>query len=189
MLARVEPVPASPLASWHLPLGDAPHLERMAEVGVRQNLREGLGKAGSRLVAPLIAVLGLAMTFLVSLSGLAFVAAGAFLWWWQRYGAARQLVKAMHRLPTAHEPYTITLDAEGLHAVGESFADHLRWRVFSGALADDGLLVLRRRGSKVLQLLPLPPDGPASHPEWLAHEVDRLITADAPAATSPRSPA
>lgn len=75
----MEPVPAPPFALWHVAEGNAPHLERLAEVAVRQQLRDRSGEAGARLVAPVVAGLGLVMTFLASPVCLAFVALGGFL--------------------------------------------------------------------------------------------------------------
>ena len=175
----MDPTPSPPvLARWDLP-GDAPFADRMAEVAVRRHQAARSGSLSPHLLFALL--LGLWVVVALAVSPVLIVGAViiAAAWLWSSIGAPRQLARRLRDLPTAHEPYTVTLDVEGYHVVGVSFADHLRWRVFQDVAIDGGFLVMARRGSKMLQLVPLETLDPGVEREWLASEVGRLITADA----------
>lgn len=92
-----------------------------------------MGSTSPAVVYGAIAVGLLVVTIATWPVGLVALPLVGLLTLWSKVLAPRQVAKALRAQPTADEPYTVTLDAEGLHVVGPSIADHLRWRSFEDA--------------------------------------------------------
>jgi hypothetical protein len=183
----MEPVSPTPvLARWDV-RGDPPSTEHMARVALRHLRQARSGSISPGLALGLCFAIAVLLSLLVSplmLVGVLCITAaiaGTVVF------GPRNLVKAWRQQASFHEPYTVTLDAEGLHAVGPSVADHLRWRVFDAAAVDEDVLVLTPQGTKMVRVFPLETLDPRIDREWLAHEIGQLIAADAAHAVySPR---
>lgn len=180
----MEPSSVAPrLAQWQV-AGDAAHAEAIAAIAARE-------ARGQQTTAPpwavatafvvVAVVLALAVGTVVGAAIGGVLALLGLLVWWSPRAMARQV----RRLPSSHEPYTVTLDVEGFHVVSPSVADHLRWRLFAGAAHRDGYLVLRFRGSGLVRVVPLEGLDPTVDRDRLVAEVDRLIAVDAAAVGAP----
>jgi hypothetical protein len=176
--------PAAPAAfwvQWQAP-GDGPIADHLARVALRQQQRVASGETRPAVVYAVIVVAGAMLVALTWPAGIGLAVLLALFVVWAKVLTPRTVAKAVRNQPTANEPYTVTLDAEGLHIVGPSVADHLRWRIFEESWIDEDVLVLRRRGVKLSLVIPLLALDPTVDRGWLVDGVSGAIAADARAA-------
>jgi hypothetical protein len=166
---------------WQTP-GMAADADHLATVMLRQATQLDTGRTRPGVIFAAIGFLGTVMTLAAWPAGIVFPIGFALLAGWRFLGAPRQVARRLRGLPTAHEPCTVTLDAEGLHVVGPSVADHLRWKLFEAASLDEDVLVLRRRGLKHVDVIPMATLDPGVDRDRLVAEVERAIAASAPPA-------
>lgn len=164
---------------WETP-ADQDHFDHIAAVLARQQ-RRSIGTRPALLYGLLI---GVALVLPVALwpVGLIGPVMMAVVVLWIRFGVPRQMAESFRRQPTSREPMTVTFDSEGLHVVGPSMADHLRWKLFEGVSIDDGVLVFRRRGVQLFQAVSLRDLDPGVDRARLVAELERVIAASAPPA-------
>ncbi|HEU5149968.1 MAG TPA: hypothetical protein VFU19_05695 [Iamia sp.] len=177
------PHPVALWVRWDVP-GDAPFVDHLAAVALRQQSRTADPPVRPALLYALLGAFTLIVVVAAWPVGILVPLLIGLIPLWTKVLGPRQVAKALRRQPVVADPYTVTLDAEGLHSVGPSVADHVRWRVFESATVDEDVLVLRRRGARHLLVIPLATLDPGVDRAWLAAEVGRAIAADAPAAAS-----
>lgn len=168
-------------AQWRSP-GDAELIDHLVVVVLRQRRREAAPTVRPWVLYACIAFVLAVLVATTWPSGLLVALPVALLVLLAKVIAPRAMAKSLRRQPTIDDPYTLTLDAEGLHVVSPSVADHLRWRVFESAALDEDVLLLRTRGTRLIRAIPLMWLDPAIDRAALVAEVERAIAADAPPA-------
>lgn len=131
----------------------------------------------------LLLAAGASVVLAVVVSPVTLLGLVAVAWFagWTTRRRTRALARGLAERPGAHEPTTVTLDADGVHVVGRTVADHHPWAGLGGAALRRGFLVLEDRDHRSpVELLCLDHLDPGVDRARLVAEVERAITAHAP---------
>jgi hypothetical protein len=129
----------------------------------------------------LVSVVSVVLAVAVTPAALVGLVAVAWFVGWTTGRRARMLARGLAEGPGAHDPTTVTLDADGVHVVGRTATAHHRWADLGGVALRRGFLVLEDREHRSpVEVLCLDHLAPSVDRDRLVAEVERAIAAGAP---------